>query len=277
MDTNYTGYIEHSFASDEEMACFYELLEENTLGLLQNQYAILYNSTGEAIDKVKWNGMKNVSISYKPVNNTWTGKVRPRNKEQELAFDLLQNNDSTIKLILGRFGSGKTFLMAATALQLIEQGKYDRIIYIRNNVTVKDVPEIGFLPGTSYDKLIGFAMPIADAVGGRDGIDILVSRNKIVIEPLGMIRGRDFKNSIVFCSECENMTVQQVQLLIGRIGDGSTLWLDGDRKQVDKSVFDKNSGIDRLIDRLKGNELFGYVKLEKTERSKTASLADLLD
>lgn len=277
MNINYTGYIEHFFTSDEEIAKFYESANDNTLELLRNQYALLYNSAGEMIDKVKWDGVKNIPLSYKPVNNTWTGKVRPLNKEQELAFDLLQDGSSTVKLLLGRFGSGKTFLMAATALQLLEQGKYERIIYIRNNVTVKDVPEIGFLPGSTNDKLIGFAMPIADAVGGREGINSLIASNKMNIEPLGMIRGRDFKNSIVFCSECENMTVQQIQLLMGRIGKGSALWLDGDRKQVDKVVFDKNNGIDQLIDRLKGHELFGYVKLQKTERSKTASLADLLD
>lgn len=71
MDINYTGYIEHFFTSDDEMAKFYESTNDNTLGLLQNQYAILYNSDEKIIDKVKWNGTKNVSISYRPVNRAY--------------------------------------------------------------------------------------------------------------------------------------------------------------------------------------------------------------
>ena len=105
----------------------------------------------------------------------------------------------------------------------------------------------------------------------------MMGKGKIEIVPLGMIRGRDFKNSLIFCSECENLTKQQVQLIIGRVGEGSSLWFDGDTKQVDKTVFEKNSGLATMIDRLKGHHRFGYVQLQKTERSETAAMADLLD
>ena len=68
-----------------------------------------------------------------------------------------------------------------------------------------------------------------------------------------------------------------MQLLLGRVGEGSNLWLDGDLKQVDMAVFEKNSGLSTAIEKLKDNPLFAYVHLEKTERSPTAALADLLD
>ena len=78
-------------------------------------------------------------------------------------------------------------------------------------------------------------------------------------------------------SEAENLTAQHIQLIIGRVGEGSTLFLDGDIKQVDKKVFETNNGITKAIEVLKGNKLFGYVQLQKTERSETAALADLFD
>ena len=100
---------------------------------------------------------------------------------------------------------------------------------------------------------------------------------KLEIEHLGFMRGRDIKNSILFVSEAENLTKEHVQLLIGRVGEGSQIWFDGDFKQTDKEVFEKYSGLKVMIERLKGNKLFGYVHLKKSERSETAQLADLLD
>ena len=62
-----------------------------------------------------------------------------------------------------------------------------------------------------------------------------------------------------------------------RLAEGSTLWLNGDFKQVDADIFERNSGLKQIIKCLKGNELFGCVELNITERSKTAQLASLLD
>ena len=111
----------------------------------------------------------------------------------------------------------------------------------------------------------------------QDALDLMISKGKIELTHLGHIRGRDIKRSIIMCSEVENMTKEHIQLLISRVGEGSALWLDGDTKQVDAEVFGKNSGMNRLIDRLKGHKRFGYVKLVQVERSETAAMADLLD
>ena len=60
---------------------------------------------------------------------------------------MLQNSNETIKIISGKFGSGKDFLMIANALKLIEDGKFDKLLYVRNTIGVKDAEEIGYLPG----------------------------------------------------------------------------------------------------------------------------------
>lgn len=105
----------------------------------------------------------------------------------------------------------------------------------------------------------------------------MMDNNQLELQHLGYIRGRDIKNSIIIVSEAENLTTQHIQLLIGRVGEGSQLWLDGDHKQVDKQVFKDNSGLLKAVERLAGQSLFGYVDLPVSERSATAKLADLLD
>lgn len=120
-------------------------------------------------------------------------------------------------------------------------------------------------------------MPLADHLGGTDGLSLMVGHGQIEIVHLGFIRGRDIKNSIILCSEAENMTKEHIQLLLGRVGEGSALWINGDFKQCDAEVFRQNSGLMAAVDKLKGHPRFGYVKLLKTERSETAAMADLLD
>ena len=274
---DYKGYIDYHFSTDEEIAEFYSNTQNNTLGLMINQYAILYNTNDEIIDKVKWDGVCNKTISYKPISNDFVGKVKPRNIQQELCFDMLQDNKSTIKVIRGNFGTGKDYLMVTHAIQLIKQNKYDKLIWIRNNVEVKDTNPIGFLPNDMKSKLLPFAMPLADHLGGESGLEMFINQGKIEIQHLGFIRGRNITNSIIYCSESENMTKEHIQLLIGRVADGSTLWINGDNKQIDDKVFERNNGLSILVDKLKGNQKFATVTLQKTERSETAALADILD
>lgn len=272
----YKGYIEVPQNEDKYLA-LYNNINSNTYDCLVNQYVLVKDSDGQLVDRLRWDGNKYTNLSYKQVNNNYMGKIKPLNPQQELAFDLLQSKDITVKILTGRFGSGKTYLMIANALQLISDGKFDKIIWVRNNQEVKDTKAIGALPGDPLSKLLPFAMPIADHVGGLDGLEFLIKQDKVNIEHLGWIRGRSFENAIVMCSEAENLTKQHVQLLIGRIGKGSNLWLDGDFKQVDSKIFEENNGLNIAIDKLKGHKLFGYVNLEKSERSETAALADLLD
>lgn len=274
--SEYLGFKE-LVLSDEELAKIYQKEPGFNLGCLVNEYLIAYNRDNEIADSFRWNGTHFVRAPYKVINNLFSGKVKPRNIQQQLAVDMLYNNDITIKMIAGRFGSGKTYLMCAAALELVDKGKFEKIVYVRNNVEVKNSKPIGHLPGTYNEKLLPFAMPLADHIGGADSLEIMMNQGKVEIVHLGFIRGRDIKNSIIMCSEIENMTKEHIQLLIGRVGEGSALWLDGDVKQVDMEIFQQNSGMQIALEKLKGHPKFGYVKLLKTERSETAAMADLLD
>lgn len=271
----YKGYIE-TISNEEQWGELYSNPTNNLYDCLENQYLIVNNDNGD-IDHFKWSNGSYKKLAYKAINNSFVSKIKPRNSQQICAFDMLQDKRTTIKILTGRFGSGKTFLMVANALQLLYENKFDRIVWVRNNVNVKDTKDLGALPGDEFSKLLPFVMPLADHVGGVDGIEVLIRQGKLEVQHLGFIRGRDIKNSIIICSEAENLTKQHVQLLIGRVGEGSNLWLDGDFKQTDAKVFEENNGLNIAIDKLKGHPLFGYVHLEKSERSETSAMADLLD
>lgn len=272
----YKGYKDITL-SDEEMSNLYTNIDQNIYGCLLNEYLIIRKADGEIVDYRRWDGEKYTPISYKQINSKYLGKIKPRNPQQVVAFDMLQNKDKTIKIISGGFGTGKDYLMISNAMKLIEDGKFEKLVYVRNAVGVKDANDIGYLPGSKDEKLKPFAMVLADHLGGETGLDMQIMGGTIEIQHLGHIRGRDIKNSIIYCTEAENLTKEHVQLLIGRVGEGSTLWMNGDFAQTDSAVFRMNNGLLSAVQKLAGHEKFGYVQLQKTERSETAAMADLLD
>lgn len=273
---DYKGYTEVEM-NDDCLAQFYSNKDLWAGDLCENQYLLIKDSTGEIVDKYCRQNGELRQVLFCKLGGSFTGAIKPRNPQQACLFDMLKDKTSKIKLVTGRFGSGKTLAMANAALELIEKGKFERIVWVRNNVSVKDAPEIGYLPGTEIDKLMPYVMPLADHAGGEEGIKKMLENGTLEVIPLGHLRGRSLRNCIVFCTECENLTRQHIQLLMGRIDEGSQLWLDGDVKQRDKDIFEKSAGLERMIERLAGNKLFAHIHLEKSERSEVAALADLLD
>lgn len=167
-------------------------------------------------------------------------------------------------------------LLVSAALNMLNGGRYDRIIWIRNNIDVKDTKDIGALPGEAIEKLLPYLGPFIDHVG-EDEVTSMINNGSLMVEPLQFLRGRNFENSIIMCSEAENLTKEHIQLIIARAAEGSIIMFDADNKQRDKIVFEKSKGIETMIERFKGNKLFGYVHLVKGERSETAAMADLLN
>ena len=277
----YTGFKEIVLPNDEAVCRFYEDINNEDfpqqVGCMTNEYLIATDKDRKPIDQFRFDGNKFVHIPFKTINSTLCGKVKPRNIQQQIALDMLYNNDITVKVLSGKFGTGKDYLMCSAAIDMLEKDKIDKIVYVRNNIEVKDSKPIGHLPGTSNEKLLPYAMVLADKLGGQDQLEMMISRGKIEVVHLGFMRGRDIRNSIIYCSEAENITKEHFQLLLGRVGDGSSLWVNGDSRQTDMEVFKNNSGMKIAIERLAGHPKFGYVKLVKTERSETAAMADLLD
>lgn len=258
----------------------------NPFDLVVNQYVVVWDLSTRELNKdgevsyrecgtYKFDGINLKRVQFKNINNIFE-KVKPVNVRQRLAFDLLQDEKTTVKLLTGTFGTGKDYLMLAHALDLVTNSKtkFDKIVWVRNNIEVKDTNGIGFLPDGMEDKLRPFTAPILDKVGGEEGYEMV--KDKISIEHLGFLRGRQFDNAIIYVTECQANTRDHIKLLLGRVGTESEIWFNGDVKQTDDRKFEYDNGINALMD-LTGSPLFGHVTLDKVERSATANLASLLD
>lgn len=274
MEDRYTGY-QILKLNDKDLV---QLYQDNfdTSTLQNNEYVIIENG-GKIIDYFRNDGGRLEKVKFPLIGNSFTGKMKPRNPQQYCAMDLLRQADIPLKLITGNFGSGKSMMCIISALEQVLEGYFDKIIFVRNNVQVKDTDPLGALPGDMYDKSLPYLMPFADHCGGIDGVERLIDDNKLEVIPLAFLRGRSIRNSIIYSMESENLTKEHIQLIMGRVDEGSQLWMDGDIKQRDKFAFEKSQGLELMVDRLKGNKLFGYVHLVKSERSEVARLCDLLD
>lgn len=273
----YKGYLNRSM-NEEEMSEFYSNKNKNVFNLCINEFLNIWDENKNLVDILKWNGNGYSNIKYKKIKNDFIGEtISPLNIEQKLAFDILQDKEIKIKILSGKQGTGKDFLMVIHALNLIENKKFKKIIFLRNNIELKNTKPIGFLPDGITEKLLPFAMVVADQVGGKNNLNQMISKDILEVEHFGFVRGRSFKNSIVICSEAENLTKEQMQVLIGRIGHNSELWINGDLRQVDAKDFELNNGLYIAIERLKGHPKFAHVELSETVRSDVSEMADLLD
>ena len=273
---DYTGY-KQIHLTDDELTQFYStsVLPYNCL---ENEYLILVNENGDAIDYYRCRNNKLEHVNFPIINTSTVGKIKPLDPYQYCAMDLLQQKDVPIKLIRGVYGSGKDYLMFNQALSLIEKGKFDKLVFIRPNVTLANVPQIGYLPNGIEEKLGWTMAPLYDKIGGEEGIKQLEQQGVFEMVPLLFIRGRSFENSLVYVTEAQNIDSRIAKVLLSRIGTGSELWLNGDNhNQTDSHVFEKDNGFQLMIERLSGNHLFGYVYLPITHRSEVANLSNLLD
>lgn len=276
MNNNYLGYQELTL-TDDQFTSLYSEGRIDDYGFKENEYLLAYNTDGDLVDRLQMKAGRLQRVPFQVLNNHYLGQVRPRNPQQELVVDLLLDPDTKVKVVKGVYGSGKDYLMLSAALQLIEKGKFDKIVFVRPNVSVKGLPDIGALPGTADEKLSWTLAPLYDKVGGEEGVAMMLHNKILESVPLLFIRGRSFENSIIYVTEGQNMTTEIAKLVIGRIGEGSELWINADTHQTDKKMFDDDNGVQKMIDRLSGNKLFGYVYMPKTERSSVAELATLLD
>ena len=271
---DYCGWGKY-YPTEEQFTEIYSSPQFNLLKAKRNEYCELFEGS-ELKDILRWNGERYVPLKYNNINNKFLNQtLKPLNLEQKMAFDLLQNENIPVKLLIGPPGSGKDYLMLLHALDLIQKGVMDKIIFIRNLVPFKDAPEIGFLSGDLQSKIAWGLGPIAGILG-EEGLASYQEQGIIEAVNLGFIRGCSWNKTILYVSEGQNITGGGYKLLVSRCGQNSQLWVNGDINQTDNKKFEENNGLSRLTSSLSNNELFGIVKLIKTERSKTAELASII-
>jgi PhoH-like ATPase len=208
--------------------------------------------------------------------------VRPRNKEQSFAIDLLLDESIRLVTLVGKAGTGKTLLALAAGLKrTVEDGAYTRMLVSRPVMPLGR--DIGFLPGDVDEKLNPWMQPIFDnleflfSAGTRKGPRVyaeLLESGQIQVEPLTYIRGRSLPQQFIIVDEAQNLTPHEVKTIITRSGDGTKLVLTGDPGQIDNPYVDSASnGLTVAAERFRGERLAAHIVLAKGERSDLAELA----
>lgn len=238
------------------------------------------------------NGQKSILARFDPFDNKVVRVdkpkaygIKPRNAEQSFALHMLMDNRIQLVSLSGKAGTGKTLLALAAALELRSQ--YRQIFLARPIVPLSN-RDLGFLPGDIQSKLDPYMQPLFDNLSvirhqfkSNDKrsikIDELLEQNKLLITPLAYIRGRSLQKAFFIVDEAQNLTPHEVKTVITRAGEGTKVIFTGDIHQIDHPYLDKRSnGLTYLISRMKGQDVFAHITLEKGERSELAELASNL-
>jgi len=277
------------FNPDEVAGAYYpnaEALIPEDMGLEDlnpNEFVVFDNGSVRHL-------FRNVSGVLKVVPKDFHGVgISPRNLEQRAALDLLMDPEIQLVTLLGKAGTGKTFLALAAALAQMDTGGPFKTLLLSKPTLAMGHSEIGFLPGTleekmepwmqsffdNFDQLI--STPNSQGRNGQKNWDYLVQTGAVKLQTIHTIRGRSIPNAIMFIDEAQNLTPHEVKTIITRAAIGTKVVLSGDPYQCDSRFLDQHSnGLTYVTERMKKQHRFGTVFIQSGVRSELSDLAATL-
>lgn len=286
VDELYTGRTEVQKVTNECITSIYnqgECKADNVLKKTKshpNHYFILKNGSQSVLSRYN----KDDNTMKRVIKSAAFGII-PKNAEQAFALDAIMNPDIKLVSIQGVAGTGKTLLSLAGAL---EQRRNYHQIYLARPIVPLSNKDIGYLPGDVNSKLNPYMEPLWDNLkyirsqfSEKDKehkqLNEMVEAQKLVVCPLAYIRGRSLSNVFFIVDEAQNLTPHEVKTIITRAGENTKIIFTGDIHQIDTPYLDAQSnGLSYLIEKVKGQEIYAHITLEKGERSALANLANEL-
>ena len=207
--------------------------------------------------------------------------LQGRSAEQRVALDLLLDPSVGIMSIGGRAGTGKSALALCAGLEaVLERGEHRRIVVFRPMYAVGG-QSLGYLPGSESEKMNPWAQAVYDTLEGlvsENVMDEVQDRGLLEVLPLTHIRGRSLHDSFVIVDEAQSLERNVLLTVLSRLGRGSRVVLTHDVAQRDNLRVGRHDGVQAVIEKLKGHELFAHITLQRSERSAIAELVtDLLE
>ena len=277
----YTGYSEANI----EDSVIDDIYDDNLdykledMNLLPNEFKFL-TSLSDSQKSVFIRKSRSGKIKKVRPSSAWS--LKPRNREQIMALDLLMDQTVPVVSLVGKAGSGKTLLALAAGLeQVINKSNYNRIIVTKPIQPVGK--DIGYLPGTLTEKMEPWIAPIKDNLNFLFKNDKLTmgmyfDEGKLEVEAMTFIRGRSITNSYIIIDEVQNMTQHEIKTVLTRVGEGTKVVLTGDIQQIDNVYINSTTnGLTYVVEKFKNQPISGHVLLRKGERSEVATIsADIL-
>ena len=170
--------------------------------------------------------------TYKGAAAKATSGIVPKTEHQGDLINAIKGSSQII--VFGPAGTGKTYVTATMAADLYTTKQIDRIIITRPMISVGK--EIGILPGDLSEKVAPWALPVLDVLNkhlGKGAVETGIKNGNIEMAPLALMRGRSFDDAFIICDEAQNITTHELKMLLTRVGEGSTIVLNGDIMQTD--------------------------------------------
>jgi phosphate starvation-inducible PhoH-like protein len=185
------------------------------------------------------------ATTYKGAAAKTTSGIVPKNENQKKLIEAIQSSNQVI--VFGPAGTGKTYVTATMAADLYTTKKIDKVVITRPMISVGK--EIGILPGYLEDKVAPWSLPVLDILIkhlGKGAVETAIKNGNIEMAPLALMRGRSFEDSFIICDEAQNITTHELKMLLTRVGEGSTIVLNGDIMQTDLKEGDGLTKITQL-------------------------------
>jgi len=170
--------------------------------------------------------------TYKGASNKPVSGMLPKTENQDKLIKAIKSSKQV--LILGPAGTGKTYVTATCAADLYILKEIDKIVITRPHVAVGR--DIGYLPGTLEEKAQPWALPVLDVLTkhlSKGAVDTALKAGNIEVATLALMRGRSFENAFIIVDEAQNIEIPEIKMLLTRVGEGSTIVLNGDIQQSD--------------------------------------------
>lgn len=181
--------------------------------------------------------------TYKGAESKPLSGIVPKTENQGKLLEALRSSRQVF--ILGPAGTGKTYVTATYAADLYSMKEIDKIVITRPHVAVGK--ELGFLKGDLQEKTMPWALPVLDVLEkhlGKGAVETGIKAGNIEMAPLALMRGRSFDNAFIIVDETQNITTHELKMLLTRVGEGTTIVLNGDVQQSDLKEAD---GLTKVI------------------------------
>jgi len=173
--------------------------------------------------------------------------------------------DHPFNFIMGKAGSGKTLLAVQVALDQFFKRQINKIVITRPTVSTEDN---GFLPGSLAEKMEEWLVPIRSNMrkvyNKPDILEKMEKEENIELVSLSHFRGRTFDNAICIIDEYQNLSKQQLQMVLSRLGKDSTMILCGDRHQIDLKY--KNDSAVHEVPKIRESKYVAEIILKDNHR-----------